>query len=116
MEIPEGDVYGGDYQGPELPEYDEDLDESFIGPGGPQYAEDEVDYEEHWDNHEEEELYDQSELDELLSIGDRGGNSPAGASTPQPLGTGEGDSNHHHHCRSHHCRNILSWLVTLPPR
>ena len=102
MEPPQGDNYaddnygsdnyGADFQGPVLPDYDEDLDESFVGPGGPLYAGDELDYEEHWDNYEEEELYDQGEPDELLSSGDREGNSPVGASTPQPLVTGVGDS------------------------
>ena len=95
----EADNYGSNYQGPELPDYDEDLDESFIGLGGALYEGEDLDYEDHWDNYEEEELYDQIEQEEMLSISDGRGNSPGDVPTSQPLVTGVSDSIHQYGCQ-----------------
>ena len=86
--IPAGAIteYDNDNTGPAIPDYDEDLEEVFHGPG---LDEGDYDYEEHWDNYDEEDVMAGQEL--VTTHGDRRV-SPEGLPLPQTASVGVIDS------------------------
>ena len=96
--------YGQDVQGPELPDYDEDLDEDFIGPSGLQYNDelyneneelyDEAnpDYSEQWQEYEEDD--EEPYADETLPTRDGIASSPVAMPIAQAPVDGGSASTH----------------------